>query len=65
MMRDQLDRTNAETEGLLKMKAEVEGVLDGLEKIEVLPSKGENDAQEVSGGQEDRVAWDLLDREFG
>ena len=33
MMRDQLERSRKETEGILKMKEEVEGMLEGLQKI--------------------------------
>lgn len=64
MMRDQLDRTNAETEGIMKMKAEVEDVLDGLDKIEVQPGGKDDEARDVCS-DEDRETWEFLDREFG
>lgn len=35
MMEDQLARSRAETEGVLKMKEKVEGILEGLGDIKV------------------------------
>lgn len=70
MMQDQLDRSRAETEGIMKMKAEVEGVLQGLGKIGL----GGDAEVETAGGVKKEVAshveegeeiWAELYREFG
>lgn len=69
MMQDQLDRSRAETEGILKMKAQVEDVLDGLgkkclfdkqEAAELSPTGAERDEEDLS-----RDVWRELRKEFG
>jgi mediator of RNA polymerase II transcription subunit 7 len=69
MMQDQLDRSRAETEGILKMKAQVENVLEGLgqkslvekqEGADLPPTGAEEDEQDVS-----HDIWRALRKEFG
>jgi mediator of RNA polymerase II transcription subunit 7 len=65
MMQDQLDRSRAETEGIMKMKREVEGILEGLGKIGL----GEGSLGSVKKDEvlveEGEDVWAELDREFG
>jgi mediator of RNA polymerase II transcription subunit 7 len=68
MMQDQLERSKAETEGIMRMKGEVEGILEGLEKVGLgegldtkrLPEKIADEPQEA--GQD---VWEELQRQFG
>lgn len=65
MMQDQLERSRAETEGIMRMKGEVEGVLEGLGKIG-LGEEGKGAAQKNEDLVEDgEDVWAELTREFG
>ena len=64
MMQDQLDRSRAETEGILKMKGEVEGVLAGLGKSglgDVVEEDAKNDKVLAEEGED---VWAELNQEF-
>jgi len=65
MMKEQLERSRAETESIMKMKAEVEDILKGLVKIEVAKEDQINGAvvedKEIVDG---RNIWEELEREF-
>lgn len=69
MMQDQLERSKNETEGILKMKAQVEAVLDGLgkngltEKDESAEAPRIETVKEKADDAED--VWGELRREFG
>ena len=72
MMKDQLERSRKETEGILKMKEEVEGVLEGLQKIglgerEVVNGEANGVVAGNRGieGVEELNVWEALGREFG
>jgi len=70
MMEDQLERSRNETAGIERMKAKVEGILDGLgqaklangdadgEKADDLDNNGDDDEVEVA-------IWEELSSEFG
>ena len=71
MMRDQLERSKAETAGIYKIKKEVEDVLEGLEKAGL----GEKDdgtvmdidttaADSTTNKEEAQDIWEELYREF-
>ena len=66
MMQDQLDKSRAETEGIKKMKQEVEGVLEGLSQAKLAeeekPQEKSEDVQVVEEGQD---VWECLEKEFG
>jgi len=68
MMQDQLDRSRAETEGIMKMKGEVEGILEGLAKIGLSDEVVQNGIGEkelnvsVEAGHD---VWNELEAQFG
>ena len=68
MMQDQLDRSKAETEGVLKMKAQVESVLEGLGRKGIVEKDeaGETLLTEREKTEEDasRDIWRELRKEF-
>ena len=72
MMTDQLERSKAETNGIYKMKKEVEDVLEGLEKAG-LGGKDDNTAMIIDNPAADSITtkeegqdiWEELYREFG
>ena len=72
MMTDQLERSKAETNGIYKMKKEVEDVLEGLEKAG-LGGKDDNTAMIIDNPTADSIItkeegqdiWEELYREFG
>ena len=70
MMQDQLDRSKAETEGMLKMKAEVEEILEGLGNLGIGEKHGNEDNGIIDGEgkaevvEEGRDTWEELEREF-
>lgn len=66
MMEDQLEKSNAEIDGIAKIKAETEAVLAGLENISI------EDTSDMTNGKavepeydEGRAIWEQLEREFG
>ena len=65
MMQDQLERSRAETEGITRMKAEVEALLEGLGAAKLAEEKdGEGERVDV-GEQEEREVWEEVWRRFG
>ncbi|CAG8953655.1 hypothetical protein HYFRA_00010114 [Hymenoscyphus fraxineus] len=61
MMQDQLEKSRAETKGIMEMKEKVEGILEGLAKTG-LGSEGKG----MGGGMVERGVdvWEELEREF-
>jgi mediator of RNA polymerase II transcription subunit 7 len=70
MMQDQLDRSKAETEAMLKMKAEVEEILEGLGSLGIGEKHGNENNGMVDGEgkaevvEDGRDTWEELEREF-
>lgn len=67
MMQDQLERSRAETEGIMKMKGEVEGILEGLGDIglgDALDIKDVSEKMIDLPVEEGRDIWDELHRQF-
>ncbi|TGO20570.1 hypothetical protein BPAE_0285g00150 [Botrytis paeoniae] len=66
MMQDQLDKSRAETEGIMKMKEKVEGMLEGFVEI-TLGDEANASSQEHENVIEDegKDIWEQLDLEFG
>jgi mediator of RNA polymerase II transcription subunit 7 len=69
MMQDQLERSKGETEGILKMKAQVEAVLEGLGKNGLVEKEEGAEAPRTETVQEEvdvaEDVWEELQREFG
>lgn len=69
MMQDQLERSKSETEGILKMKAQVETMLEGLGKPDLVGKEQSAEASRMEIVQEDvdvgEDVWGELRREFG
>lgn len=69
MMQDQLDKSRAETAGILAMKEKVEGILEGLSQAKLAEVSEEsilNTAESKEDLEEDgKEVWDELEREFG
>lgn len=70
MMEDQLERSRNETAGIERMKAKVEGILNGLGQAKLAngDAGGEEarDSNSKAGDEEVEVAiWKELAREFG
>ncbi|KAG4032868.1 hypothetical protein MFRU_006g03290 [Monilinia fructicola] len=66
MMQDQLDRSRAETEGIMKMKEKVEGLLESFGQVnfaddEIFNSQVHENIIEDDG----KDVWEQLDLEFG
>lgn len=62
MMQNQLDRSRAETQGIMEMKEKVEGILEGL-------SQAKLKEEELREGEEKRVEegrdiWEALEKEY-
>ncbi|PQE30278.1 hypothetical protein CJF32_00008177 [Rutstroemia sp. NJR-2017a WRK4] len=66
MMQDQLEKSRAETEGIMKMKEKVEGILEGLSEVK-LEDKSAIEGQLHDEEPEDdgRDIWNQLEKEFG
>lgn len=66
MMQDQLDKSRAETDGIRKMKAKVEGILEGLSQAKLVETTdGKVDNGRDENIEEGRDVWDELEKEFG
>jgi mediator of RNA polymerase II transcription subunit 7 len=69
MMQDQLERSKAETEGILRMKAEVERVLESLGKETLIEKEDSGEVPQAVAKKEEvevgRDVWEELRREFG
>ncbi|RDL36955.1 Uncharacterized protein BP5553_04388 [Venustampulla echinocandica] len=65
-MHDQLERSRAETQGIMKMKEKVEAVLEGLGQagLTEMETAGQRVVKE-SNMDEGNDIWDELDKEFG
>lgn len=66
MMQDQLDRSRAETEGIMKMKEKVEGLLESFGQVnfaddDIFNSQVHENIIEDDG----KDVWEQLDLEFG
>ncbi|TAQ83873.1 hypothetical protein B7494_g7803 [Chlorociboria aeruginascens] len=63
LMQDQLDKSRAETDSILKMKEKVEGVLEGFSQAKL----AEDEDTAVLKVKEDgnRYVWEAMEREFG
>jgi mediator of RNA polymerase II transcription subunit 7 len=65
MMRDQLEKSRAETRGVREMKAKVEEILEGLAQAK-LGSNGASEGTDIDKEQEEgKDIWEELCREFG
>lgn len=65
MMQDQLDRSKAETEGILRMKEKVEGILEGLGQANLAESNDINmDGTNTTDKDVEKSIWDELEKEF-
>jgi mediator of RNA polymerase II transcription subunit 7 len=66
MMQDQLERSRAETEGIMGMKGRVEGIIEGLSQAKLGEGVGDVDMQglEKEEMEEGRDVWEELKREF-
>jgi mediator of RNA polymerase II transcription subunit 7 len=67
MMQDQLERSRAETEGIMRMKSEVEGLLEGLGSAKLADREvgGEKDVKQDGADEEGRDVWEEVWRAFG
>jgi mediator of RNA polymerase II transcription subunit 7 len=64
MMQEQLERSRAETRGILEMKGRVEGLLEGLGGA-MLADSGEKKIEEKEEVDEEKEVWDEVWRTFG
>lgn len=68
MMQDQLDRSKAETEGILNMKTQVEAVLEGLGKKGLIEKDDSGDVPHTETKKEEdntgSDVWEELRKEF-
>jgi mediator of RNA polymerase II transcription subunit 7 len=68
MMQDQLERSKAETEGILRMKAEVERVLESLGKETLIGKEYGGEVPQAVARKDEMEAgkdvWEELRREF-
>jgi mediator of RNA polymerase II transcription subunit 7 len=65
MMQDQLERSRAETEGIMRMKIEVEGLLAGLGAAKLGEEKS-GEGEDIGGAEEEgRDVWEEIWRSFG
>lgn len=62
MMQEQLERSKAETKGIMDMKEKVEGILEGLDRASV----GEEKWMDGNVGMKEKGGdvWEELEREF-
>jgi mediator of RNA polymerase II transcription subunit 7 len=66
MMQDQLDKSKAETEGIMKMKKKAEGILEGLSQVKLAEEDVSGDEIiEAADDGDGKDVWDKLDREYG
>lgn len=67
MMEEQLKRSNAEIEGIERMKQKVEEILIGLGQAKLADgiSDDKTDPQTEGEDDEDMAIWDELEKEFG
>jgi mediator of RNA polymerase II transcription subunit 7 len=68
MMQDQLDRSKSETEGILRMKAEVEGLLEGLgaaKLVDLEKLSGEEEEATDAANEDGRDVWEEVWNAFG
>lgn len=65
-MQDQLDKSRAETEGIMKMKEKVEGMLEGFGEIKLGDEANANSQEHENVIEDDgKDIWEQLDLEFG
>lgn len=64
MMQDQLDRSRAETEGIMKMKEKVEGILEGLGQAKLVETEVKKNAVEEIEEDPSKEVWAQLNEEF-
>ena len=64
MMQDQLERSRAETEGILRMKREVEGLLEGLGSAKLGEREEGKVGVEDEVEEEGRDVWEEVWRRF-
>lgn len=65
-MQNQLEKSRAETEGIMNMKEKVEGILEGFSQVKLADEESANiqtheDVTEEGG----KDVWEQLDLEFG
>ena len=65
MMQDQLARSKAETEGILRMKTEVEGLLEGLGSAGLAEREAKTEVKGEKVDEEGREVWEEIWRTFG
>jgi len=63
LMQDQLDKSRSETRRAKEMSEKVDGILQGLSKIDLVDDTDPEGYRE--GFDEGREMWDMLEREFG
>ncbi|ESZ94301.1 hypothetical protein SBOR_5297 [Sclerotinia borealis F-4128] len=65
MMQDQLEKSRAETEGIMKMKEKVEGILEGLGQVKTADGDSAGSQIHESVMEDDgKDVWEQLDLEF-
>ena len=62
MMQNQLDRSRAETQGIMEMKQKVEGILEGLSQAKLKEEEHREDEKEKV--DEGRDIWEALEKEY-
>lgn len=69
MMQDQLDRSKAETEGILRMKTQAESILEELGKKGLAEIEHNGEVMSIDEGTEEEDVshdvWRELRKEFG
>jgi len=65
MMQDQLERSKAETEGILRMKGEVERLLEGLGGAGLVEREIVGNGKEEKVDEDGRDVWEEIWRNFG
>lgn len=63
MMQEQLERSKAETKGIMDMKEKVGEILEGLGKAQIGGEEGK-EGGDVSMAEKGGDVWEELEREF-
>jgi mediator of RNA polymerase II transcription subunit 7 len=62
MMQNQLDRSRAETQGIMEMKEKVEGILEGLSQAKLKEDEHREGGKERV--EEGRDIWEALEKDY-
>ena len=66
MMQDQLERSRSETEVIMRMKGEVEGLLAGLGNAKLVEEEKGGEKEDRDGVEEEgKDVWEEIWRVFG